>query len=306
MLAAITLIIGLGLLAYSAKKAIQYTEEIAAALGLSEHGVASTVIATMTSLPELIVVSLAAMQGDYKIITGTVFGSIIGLLLLSLGLLGLIGNMRFGAEEKRSAHRSLAIVVLVAILTILLSGMTWWVGIGLIAAYVWFARTQTDGGEQKKGRNAKKGHAWKAVGKLAIAVAVLIASAELTIHSIEELATEFGISPFVIAFIVVAIGTNLPELSVEITSTLQGKEDIALGDILGSSVADATLVFGTAAIIAKYVPFGMGAHIGAGMLLTASLIALKTESGNKLTMWESVGLLIAYFLIISIEMALGQ
>ncbi len=307
MLAAIVLVIGLLVLVKAANTTIAATERIAAKKGWSNYGAATILIAMMTSLPELFVSVLAALRGDYAVVTGTVFGSVVGLLLLSLGLIGLIANVRFTEEERTLGRRAVLTIIYVAILAILLPALPWFVGILVLLGYLYYAREATRVSHaEKKGQDRTVGTSIrKDLLILFVGIAFLLGSAEAVVWSIETLAREYGIAPFVISFILVALGTNLPEISVEITSAIKNKTEIALGDIVGSAVADSTVVLGTAAIVAKTLPITMTAHVGAAILLGSALLAWKIESGEKLTMWESLGLVIAYFLVIATEMALG-
>ncbi|NPA76480.1 MAG: sodium:calcium antiporter [Candidatus Diapherotrites archaeon] len=304
MLAWLVLIAGILAIVWAASTTIRETENLAAKLGWSKYGIASTLVAAMTSLPELIVSVIAARSGNYGIVTGTVFGSVVGLLLLSLGLIGLISEVRFNKEEKTLGRRSITIVVLVAILAIVFTKITWWMGIILLGVYLAYVHTvsKTSKSEEKQSR---EGEAWKHIILIAAGVATLILAAEGIVWAVQAISREYGVDPFVISFIIVAIGTNLPEITVEIVSTIKNRSEIAVGDILGSAVADTTLVLGSAAIVGGAIPVGLTAHIGAAILLGSAIVAWKIETEEKITMWEAVGLLVAYFLVIATEMALG-
>ena len=307
MLAAIVLMVGLLALIKAANMTITATENIATKKGWSNYGAATILIATMTSLPELFVSVLAALHGDYAVVTGTVFGSVVGLLLLSLGLIGLIANVRFTEGERALGRKAVLTIIYVAILAIVLPAIPWFVGILVLLGYLYYAKEATKVSDvgKKEPDGTAEGSIRKEAVTLIIGIALLLGSAEAVVWSIEALAKEYGIAPFVISFILVALGTNLPEISVEITSTLKNRAEIALGDIVGSAVADTTVVLGTAAIVAKTLPITMTAHVGAAILMGSALLAWKIESGKKLTMWESLGLILAYFLVIATEMALG-
>ena len=86
---------------------------------------------------------------------------------------------------------------------------------------------------------------------LAAGFAVLIKSAEILINGSSALAKRMGISTIVIGLTVVAFGTSAPELIVNIFSSLQGSSEIAVGNIVGSNIANILLILGVAAIIRK-------------------------------------------------------
>jgi len=86
---------------------------------------------------------------------------------------------------------------------------------------------------------------------------ILIKGADLTIDSARYLAKKFGISPLIIGLTVIAFGTSLPELSVSLISSITAKlndlpSDIAVGNIIGSNIANLTLVLGFSAIYVKF------------------------------------------------------
>ena len=82
-----------------------------------------------------------------------------------------------------------------------------------------------------------------------IGFALLIKGADLLVIGASKIAKKFNIPEIVIGLTVVAIGTSLPELVVSTTSALTGHSDIALGNIVGSNIANLFLILGVCAII---------------------------------------------------------
>ncbi len=83
---------------------------------------------------------------------------------------------------------------------------------------------------------------------IVIGLVVLAKSAEQAIRRLVKLARHFGVSEFSISFILVGMVAIFPELSIGISSALQGDASLALGVVLGSNVADVTLVVGIVAL----------------------------------------------------------
>lgn len=81
-------------------------------------------------------------------------------------------------------------------------------------------------------------------------LAVLIVGADLLVRGAAQLARVFGLSPFAIGVTVVAFGTSAPEMFASIGAALQGVEDLAIGNVLGSNIANILLILGAGAIIA--------------------------------------------------------
>ena len=89
-----------------------------------------------------------------------------------------------------------------------------------------------------------------ALGAMGLGTIMLIRGGDWTIDAAVYIARKFGISPLIIGFTIVAFGTSLPELIISINANLKGSAGIALGNVLGSNIANILLVCGSAAIIA--------------------------------------------------------
>ncbi len=89
--------------------------------------------------------------------------------------------------------------------------------------------------------------------RFVIGLAALVAGAELLVRGASRLATALGISPLVVGLTVVAFGTSAPELAVGVSSALAGQPDIALGNVVGSNIANILLVLGLAALVTPVV-----------------------------------------------------
>jgi cation:H+ antiporter len=102
---------------------------------------------------------------------------------------------------------------------------------------------------------------------------LLVAGAELLVRGASRLAAAFGISPLVVGLTVVAFGTSAPELAVSISSAFVGDADIALGNVVGSNIANVLLILGISALIiplvvkSQLVRFDVPIMIGASVLL---------------------------------------
>ncbi len=84
---------------------------------------------------------------------------------------------------------------------------------------------------------------------LAVGLAILIFGAEWLVKGASSIARRFGISPLIVGLTIVAFGTSTPELTVNVYSALKGSTDIALGNIIGSNIANILLILGVSALI---------------------------------------------------------
>lgn len=87
------------------------------------------------------------------------------------------------------------------------------------------------------------------VGESILALALLYVGGEAVIRGASALAAAAGVSPLAIGLTVVAFGTSAPELVVSLRSVLAGANDIALGNVVGSNIANVALILGLAALI---------------------------------------------------------
>ena len=87
-----------------------------------------------------------------------------------------------------------------------------------------------------------------ALGAMGTGIYLLIKGGDWTVNSSVYVAVHFGISPMVVGFTIVAIGTSLPELVVSLLANMQGSGGIAIGNVLGSNIANILLVVGATAL----------------------------------------------------------
>lgn len=91
---------------------------------------------------------------------------------------------------------------------------------------------------------------WTHVGTMALGLAALMLGAEGFVRGAAALARHFGVPPIVVGLTVVAYGTSMPELVVSAVAGLEGRSAIALGNVIGSNIANIGLILGLTALIA--------------------------------------------------------
>ena len=107
-------------------------------------------------------------------------------------------------------------------------------------------------------------------------LALLVAGAEGLVQGASQIATGVGISPLVVGLTVVALGTSAPELAISVGSSLAGRTELALGNVVGSNIFNVLFTLGLTALIAPIavssqlvrldVPLGIGAAVGTLLL----------------------------------------
>lgn len=106
-----------------------------------------------------------------------------------------------------------------------------------------------------------------------LGMAAIIIGSDLTVDSASKIAEIFGMSPRFIGLTIVAFGTSLPELITSITAAKKGKDDIAVGNIVGSNLFNILFVLATTALITP-VTFASSFIIDALVAIAAAVILL--------------------------------
>lgn len=133
---------------------------------------------------------------------------------------------------------------------------------------------------------------------------LLVAGAEVLVRGAAKLAAQFGISPLVIGLTVVAFGTSAPETAVSVQAALNGSGDIAIGNVLGSNIANVLLILGVTALVAPLVVSRQLIRLDVPIMIGASLVTFGLAWDGELSRLDGTLLftaVVAYtlFLIIS-------
>ena len=221
-------------------------------LGISHYLIGFLVVAVGTSLPELVASITGALAGQTSMVFGTVIGSNISDLTLVLGIMVIVGR-KIKLEHPIVSKTFFQTLALVALPVILISdgaltrpdGIILLAGFGAYIASLWLREGKL--GKMKK--DVKLKHLWRDGLIFAGCIVALLVGARLLIYSASQIAAIAGISPYVVGLTIIALGTSLPEVMVEVKSILKGISSLAFGDLIGSIVANSTLVLGIVAII---------------------------------------------------------
>jgi len=134
-------------------------------------------------------------------------------------------------------------------------------------------------------------------------LAGLVAGAELLVRGASKLALSFGISPLVVGLTIVAFGTSAPEMAVSVGAVLNGQNDIAIGNVVGSNIFNVLFVLGLSALITPLVVNIQLIRQEVPIMIGASLLLLVFALDSRIGMVDGgmlFALLLAYtvFLIV--------
>ncbi|MGM0518527.1 MAG: calcium/sodium antiporter [Campylobacterota bacterium] len=244
--------VAMAALIYGADFIIVQSEKIALRYNISHFVIGATLIALGTSLPEMAVSISASMKGSADIAVANVIGSTIFNIALVLGVVFLIAKKISPKRDLFAKDSAWSLFPILVFILMALDGKLNIVDgilfIFLMIAYLIFLinSNQVDIDDDIE----KEKFAWgKSILLLSIGFIFVVGGADFAIDSAGNIAREFGISEWIIGLFLVAFGTSLPELAISIKSAMKNNADLAIGNIIGSNVANFTMVLGVASII---------------------------------------------------------
>ena len=246
-------IVSMGALIYGADFIIEESEKIALHFNISPFIIGATLIALGTSLPEMAVSMSASLQGSGDIAVANVIGSTIFNIALVLGVTFIIAkniNPERDLFAKDSAWSLFPILIFILMgLDGKLSMFDGIIFIILMGAYLLFL-IQSNQMEEIDEELTKEKFAWgKTIVLLLVGFIFVVGGADFAIGAAGNIARDFGVSEWIIGLFLVAFGTSLPQLTVAIKAARANNADMAIGAIIGSNVANFTLVLGLSSII---------------------------------------------------------
>lgn len=262
----------------------------------------------LTSLPEITISTIAILNNDPVIVVGNLLGGVIVMFLGVIPLLGLVGK---GVTLPSEVDRKALVITLIAVVAPAFltadQNLNQAEAVLLILLYISlfaiFSFRQSFWGKIKSSFHKKKHNVSLLILKILLGIFILIGASNQIVNSTLYFAKVFEISPFFISLIIIALGTNIPEISIVFRSVLSHKKDIALADYLGSASANTlllgifTLMYGKTIALPNHF-FQRFIFLAIGLIL----FYFFARSKNTLSRIESVLLLILYLSFILFEL----
>ncbi len=133
---------------------------------------------------------------------------------------------------------------------------------------------------------------------------LLVAGANALVRGASKLALAFGISPLVVGLTIVAFGTSAPEVAVSVGAVLDGRTDIAIGNVVGSNIFNVLFILGASALITPLVVNIQLIRQEVPIMLGASLLLLALGFDGKLSLLDGAllfALLVAYTVFLVVQ-----
>lgn len=303
----VILVIALAGIVFGADYLVAGAVSIARKFKVSDFVIGAAIVGVGTSMPELVVSFIGALNGNSDVAIGNVVGSNI---FNVLGILGLTAVFFPVAIDKKNMKFEIPLCIGISVLLMLLAlnffnGTPSSIGrfdgillLVLFAGFMWYSfyrdRNSLDMDPVVETQEERT-PLWLAAVKVIGGLALLIISCDVFVDNAVSIAKSFGVNDAFISLTLIACGTSLPELAASIAAAVKKNTQMALGNIVGSNIFNITLILGLSAqvmpltssgityvdyvvmIAAAFVPlvFGLKGKIGraAGALMVLCFVA---------------------------------
>ena len=293
---------GIAVVVFSADRMVLSSADLAARAGISPVIVGAVIIGFGTSLPEMTVSLLALDQPDgLDLAVGNAVGSNIANISLILAI-GVI-LFPFGSQSRVIKREGLLMVGALALSSIFLwdGGLDFYEGllllaglcIAAVAVVSWSRRDRSNGMVDVDDARTDR-PTWLVLAVAVVALVALVAGARAMVVGAENIALEVGLSEGVVGLTILALGTSLPELGTVVAAGRRGRNDLVLGNVLGSNVFNSLGVLGAVGVVG---PGSLATDFRPDlvvMMLVAVLAGVAAWTSDRLERWEGVLLLSAY------------
>jgi len=306
MLSAV-LVFSLAILAKASHLTIVSIEDLIEMTGLSEASAGFVILSVMTSIPEMTVAIFAILQGAQGISVGDILGSNMFNIGIVIGVMAIIGPLEkvrsgFLVEMIDILFLSSAIPILLALpfFSEFLPILSQFVGLTLIgifafSIYLMAKKRKTpaiDGNVERKAKKTKKIVLIKVFG----GITVIVLAARFAVWAASDIATMLGIPLILMGAKIMAIGTSLPELALDVTAVKRGRIDLAIGDVIGSNLSNIALVLG---LVLLFSPFTVNITVFTEILpflLITTLLLWRFLVKGGITKWGGILFILIYVL----------
>jgi len=277
---------------------------------LSEVSAGFVILAVMTSTPEITVAVFSVLQGTPGISVGDVLGSNVFNLGIVMGILAMLGYMKTCCTKLMVELTDILFLTALIPLLLVISPLQTFVvsspivGAILLGAFAVNAylmlKKRTPSVELEEAEtvvnSARKRSIMKAVATLCLGFAGLLVAARLVVASASYIAVFLGAPPILIGAKIVAIGTSLPELTLDLAAVRRGRVQLALGDIIGSNLTNLTLVLGLVLVAS---PFAVNMAVFAEILpfvLITTVVFWRSLTKGGVSQFGGMILILIYVL----------
>lgn len=297
------LIVSLFFVVKGATLATKYAVRLAKNCKLSKYTIGFIVVAVISILPETFVAINSSLEGLPEFGLGTLFGSNVADLTLVFAIIIAATKKNIKIENKILKNN---IVYPFLFLIPLILGLDGYYsrreGAALIVAGIIFYYFASRSGPNEAPDIKAKDKTWQNLILLLLSMALLLFGSHFTVISAANLAHNLNINPILVGMLIVGVGTTIPEMLFSLEAVKKNDDSLAVGDILGTVLADATVVVG---IIALIDPFFFPKKIiyvtGVFMLLAAFILSYFMRTEKNISKKESAFLFLFWLIFVMTE-----
>jgi cation:H+ antiporter len=260
----ICILVGLVMILVGSDWLVDGASGVARKYGISEFVIGMTIVGIGTSMPELVSSAISAIGGHGDMALGNVTGSNICNVLLILGVTALISPIGYTKSNIRK-DIPLALAVSLFLLLVLYNGFGLFGGVPgisradalyLLFFFVIFMVDSFKSGKQEaaeeENEEVKPMPVGKAVVLIVLGLAGLVFGGRIFVDHTVNIAEQFHVSEAFISITLMAVGTSLPELATCVVAAMKGKNQLALGNVIGSNIFNILLIIGVSGLISPF------------------------------------------------------
>jgi cation:H+ antiporter len=298
-------LVSLAILLGCANYAIKYSSKIAKIFSLPEFIISFFIIAFISILPESTISIISAFNSQPELGLGTLLGSNVTDLTLVLGIAALFSLNKIKVKSKIIKNNIFYVLLLLFPIILGLDGEFSRVD-GLILVLlgcIFLVKIYIDNSKTyKRTKGSKREPFLKVLFLLILSLGVLLTSAFFTVKFAVNFANDIKLPVILIGLTILAIGTCLPELVFSIKAIRKNHGELALGDIMGTVIIDATIILGIVAIISPFSYNLYNIYItGTIMFLAGVLVTIFMKTDKALSRLEGLLLILFYIAFIIVE-----
>lgn len=310
----IWIIAGLVMIIVGSDWLVEGASGIARKYGISEFVIGMTIVGIGTSMPELVASVISAIGGHGDMALGNVTGSNICNILLILGVTALISPISY---TRSNVRKDIPFAILASLFLVVMLyncfGLFREMGtpgisrvdalylLSIFAVFMIDSFKSAKDGAVDEASAAKPMPMGKAILFIILGLAGLIFGGRFFVDHTVSIAERFHVSEAFISITLMALGTSLPELATCAVAALKGKNQLALGNVIGSNIFNITLIIGTSAVISPFEIQSISTVDMAMVMVSVILLWLAafTFKRRKLDRIEGAIFLLAYIAYIT-------
>lgn len=302
---------------------------VAEVTGIPPFIIGATIISVATTLPEILVSTIAAVEGHSILVSGVgdcvaasqekvgmAIGNGIGSVICNTAMILAISVIFLPVAAERKHFTPKFLLLLAALVTLFLFSLSGSFSIlGALVLVLIFALYIAENVRSAKGTVPKDVEEHPATDKKAVVLNLLrvvvgaagiVIGSQLLVNSGSEIAASWGVSQAIIGVTLVAVGTSLPELVTAITAVVKKQASLSVGNVIGANVIDTTLILAVCSFVygGKLPVSAQNIYLDFPVAILVSLIAaLPAIIQKKFSRWQGILMLliyIAYLVIVTV------